>query len=30
MLLNDRLNKETLGGTEGGGEIQEMREWNKN
>lgn len=30
MLLNDRLNKETLGGTEGGGEIQEIREWNQN
>lgn len=30
MLLNDRLNKETLGGTESSGEIQEIRDWNQN
>lgn len=30
MLLNDRLNKQTLGGSEGAGEIQEIRDWNQN
>lgn len=30
MLLNDRLNKDWLGGTESGSEIQDIREWNQN